>query len=112
MVLQLREIYSPDDFPKPTRYDKARFIVVLQGNVTLEFDAGKGDISVDIDYYHTNQLFRGIGWCYMVWVVHDEDFLDVNLKKGKNTILVKVENNIGEWGLVLRIVDPKNELKY
>ncbi len=52
MVLQLREIYSPDDFPKPTRYDKARFIVVLQGNVTLEFDAGKGDISVDIDYYH------------------------------------------------------------
>jgi len=25
--------------------------VVLQGNVTLEFDAGKEDISVDIDYY-------------------------------------------------------------
>jgi len=40
----------------------------------------------------------------------DEEFLDVQLKKGKNTILVKLENFGGGWGIVMRVVDPKKEL--
>ncbi|OYT15521.1 MAG: hypothetical protein B7C24_12610, partial [Bacteroidetes bacterium 4572_77] len=42
----------------------------------------------------------------------DEEFLDVKLKKGKNTVLVKVENFDGGWGIFMRVVDPKKELKY
>ena len=41
----------------------------------------------------------------------DEEFLDVQLKKGKNTVLVKLENFGGGWGIFLRVVDPKKELK-
>lgn len=42
----------------------------------------------------------------------DQDFLKVNLKKGWNTILVKVENLGSNWGLYLRIIDPDNNLKF
>ncbi len=41
----------------------------------------------------------------------DEEMLEVNLKKGINKILIKVENLGDSWGLYLRIVDPKNDLK-
>ncbi len=41
----------------------------------------------------------------------DEETLMVNLKKGKNGILVKVENLGDSWGLYLRVIDPKNDLK-
>ena len=43
--------------------------------------------------------------------VADQEVLTVKLKKGKNRILVKVENMGASWGLYLRIVDPENELK-
>ncbi len=42
--------------------------------------------------------------------VADQVFLDANLNKGVNHILVKVENLGYNWGLYLRVVDPKNEL--
>jgi len=41
----------------------------------------------------------------------DDVILNVNLKKGKNKILIKVENLGDSWGLYLRIVDPKKELE-
>ncbi len=43
--------------------------------------------------------------------IADQIFLDANLQKGKNTILVKIENLGASWGLYLRLVDPKGELK-
>lgn len=43
--------------------------------------------------------------------VADQDILTVKLKKGKNKILVKVENLGASWGLYIRIVDPQNDLK-
>lgn len=43
--------------------------------------------------------------------VADYEILKVKLKKGKNKILVKVENLGASWGLYLRIIDPENELK-
>ncbi len=42
--------------------------------------------------------------------VADQVFLDADLKKGTNHILVKVENLGINWGLYLRLVDPKREL--
>ncbi len=43
--------------------------------------------------------------------VADQEVFMVKLKKGKNEVLVKVENMGASWGLYLRIVDPENELK-
>jgi hypothetical protein len=42
--------------------------------------------------------------------VADQVFLEADLKKGSNHVLVKVENLGYNWGLYLRIIDPKNEL--
>jgi hypothetical protein len=42
--------------------------------------------------------------------VADQVFLDANLNKGINHILVKVENLGSNWGLYLRLVDPDKEL--
>jgi|GEM_PF-34927 len=41
----------------------------------------------------------------------DQNILEAKLKKGKNQILAKVENWGGNWGLYVRLLDPKNELK-
>jgi hypothetical protein len=43
--------------------------------------------------------------------VADQEVFTVRLKKGKNKVLVKIENLGASWGLYLRIVDPENELK-
>ncbi|RLD38858.1 MAG: hypothetical protein DRI89_13990 [Bacteroidetes bacterium] len=43
--------------------------------------------------------------------VADQEILTVKFKKGKNRILVKIENLGASWGLYLRIIDPENELK-
>ena len=40
----------------------------------------------------------------------DQVFLEADLKEGQNHILVKVENLGSNWGLYLRLVDPKKEL--
>jgi uncharacterized protein len=44
--------------------------------------------------------------------VADQVFVDVQLKKGTNDILAKVENLGNNWGLYLRIVDPNSELVF
>ena len=43
--------------------------------------------------------------------VADQEMLTVNFKKGKNKILVKIENLGASWGLYLRIVNLENELQ-
>jgi hypothetical protein len=40
----------------------------------------------------------------------DQVFLEADLKKGENQVLVKVENLGHNWGLYLRLIDPKKEL--
>ncbi len=43
--------------------------------------------------------------------IADHEILTAELKKGKNKILVKIENIGASWGLYLRVVDPKEELE-
>ena len=43
--------------------------------------------------------------------VADQEMLTVKFKKGKNKILVKIENLGASWGLYLRIVNLNNELQ-
>ena len=47
-----------------------------------------------------------------IWraAVPDDEFLDVQLKEGKNTLLVKVENRGAGWETIVRVVDPEGEL--
>ena len=88
IVYAYAEVESPDD----------RKTVITFGSD----DGAKVWINGELIYNKT--IWRG--------AVTDGEFLDINLRKGKNTILVKVENNTGGWGLVLRVIDPENELKY
>jgi hypothetical protein len=55
----------------------------------------------------------------LVWAMHthrsaepDQDRLYVRLKKGWNTILVKVTQAQWDWGLYLRLDDPEGEFQY
>jgi hypothetical protein len=41
---------------------------------------------------------------------YDGYLIKSKLKKGKNTILAKVENEVGGWQMMMRILDPNNEL--
>ena len=41
---------------------------------------------------------------------YDGELISTKLKKGKNTILVKVENQMGGWKMMMRLLDPNNEL--
>lgn len=43
--------------------------------------------------------------------IADQEILTAKMKKGKNKILVKIENIGASWGLYLRVVDPKEELE-
>jgi len=42
----------------------------------------------------------------------DEDVVPVKLCKGWNTVLIKVVEGKGDWGLYLRIADPYDSLRY
>lgn len=53
---------------------------------------------------HANNADRGLK--------PDEDRFDISLRQGHNTILVKVIQGHGPWGLTLRINDPDDQLKY
>jgi hypothetical protein len=44
--------------------------------------------------------------------VPDQEVININLKKGRNRFLIKVENLGANWGLFLRIIDPGKELEY
>ncbi len=42
----------------------------------------------------------------------EQDMVSAALQKGKNTVLVKVDQGIGDWGFTLRFRDPDEVLKY
>ncbi len=42
----------------------------------------------------------------------DQDKITLSLKKGWNSLLLKIENNFGGYSFYARIVDPQNELRY
>jgi len=53
MALTYREKCGPDEISfEETIEDANRFIVIMQGNVSLQFDVKKEDISVCVDYYN------------------------------------------------------------
>jgi hypothetical protein len=56
------------------------------------------------DLVHTNPAYRG--------AYPDQDGIPVHLKKGWNTLLIKVLQGAGGWGYYVRFVDPEHTLIY
>ncbi|UCE42527.1 MAG: DUF2961 domain-containing protein [Candidatus Aminicenantes bacterium] len=53
---------------------------------------------------HTNPAYRG--------AYPDQDRIPVSLKKGWNTLLIKVLQGGGGWGYYVRFVDPEGQLRW
>ena len=53
---------------------------------------------------HSNPAYRGAD--------HDQDTVDVRLRKGWNKVLIKVLQGAGGWGYFVRFADPEGELRY
>lgn len=56
------------------------------------------------DLIHTNPAYRG--------AYPDQDRVPANLKKGWNTLLIKVLQGGGGWGYYVRFVDPEGQLRW
>jgi hypothetical protein len=56
------------------------------------------------DLIHTNPAYRG--------AYPDQDHVPVTLKKGWNTLLIKVLQGGGGWGYYVRFVDPEGEIRW
>jgi len=44
--------------------------------------------------------------------VPDQDTVMENFRKGWNTLLMKIENNLGGFGCYARVADPEDEVLY
>ena len=44
--------------------------------------------------------------------VPDQDILDVKLNKGRNSLLLKLENNFGGYAFYARFIDLNGQLRY
>ena len=74
----------------------------------------------------TRMLYLGSDYGVLVWLndrlVHrnlvergvtaDDDRVEVNLKKGRNLLLLKIDQGHGDVGFTVRIVDPPDELSF
>jgi hypothetical protein len=56
------------------------------------------------EFIHANPAYRG--------AYPDQDRIPVSLKKGWNTLLIKVLQGGGGWGYYVRFVDPENQLRW
>jgi len=52
---------------------------------------------------YNEHAWRALGW--------DGDVIEADLKKGKNTILVKVEDKWLDWSMMMRIMDLNNDIE-
>lgn len=86
MAYACTEIYSPDD-----------------RDLTLTLGSNDGaKIWLNGEVIYNEHVGRS--------AIADQVFLKVHLKKGKNTMLTKVENLGANWGLYMRIVDKTNSV--
>ena len=136
----LRTVYTPEeriDFKKPYRGKDEKEIYWIpwtsssDGFVNLNDALKPHDMAVGyaLTYLYVPQnrnvnMYLGTDDGVRLWVngslLHDtmmirgaspdQDTVGIHLQKGWNTILLKVENNIGGWGFYCRIPDPRSEM--
>ncbi len=72
----------------------------------MKFTFGSDDgakIWINGKLVYNVHAWRGLGW--------DGDIIEVDLKKGKNSILIKVEDKWYDWALMMRMMDLNNEIE-
>ncbi len=106
-LIDLRNLMQRQKLPADNVLAYALVYVESPSEREVELLAGSDDgikIWVNGRVVHTNDVYR-------FWAP-DSDRVKIRLKKGRNEILVKVHQGSGGWGFSLRIVDPKEDLKY
>jgi hypothetical protein len=72
----------------------------------MKFTFGSDDgakVWINGKLVYNEHAWRALGW--------DGDVIEADLKKGKNTILVKVEDKWLDWSMMMRVMDMDNEIE-
>jgi len=72
----------------------------------VKFTFGSDDgakVWINGNLVYNEHAWRALGW--------DGDVIEADLKKGKNTILVKVEDKWLDWSMMMRIMDMDHEIE-
>ncbi len=72
----------------------------------MKFTFGSDDgakVWINGKLVYNEHAWRALGW--------DGDIIEAGLKKGTNSILVKVEDKWLGWEMIMRIIDPENEIE-
>ncbi len=72
--------------------------------VTFTFGSDDGaKVWINGELVYAEHAWRALGW--------DGDIIEADLKRGKNTILVKVEDKWLDWSMMMRIMDLNSEIE-
>ena len=101
-ILDFNAIYYPNNGAIAYAYAEIESPDNRKTLITLGSDDG-AKVWINKELVYSRHIWRG--------AVPDDEFLNVHLKKGTNTILVKVENRGAGWEMIVRVVDPEGELR-
>jgi hypothetical protein len=102
-VVNLLQHMSPGDNVVGYGY----FCVTAPSDTTADMYVGSDDgvrVWINGKLVHDHRVDRGLQ--------PDQDTVSVTLKKGRNPVLVKVDQGVGDWGFTLRFRDPDEALVY
>ena len=102
-VVNLLQQMSPSDNVVAYGY----FCATAPDEMTTDMYVGSDDgvrVWLNGKLVHDHRVDRGLQ--------PDQDVASVTLKKGRNPVLVKVDQGIGDWGFTLRFRDPDGVLSY
>jgi len=102
-VVNLLQHMSPGDSVVGYGY----FCVTAPSDITTDMYVGSDDgvrVWINGKLVHDHRVDRGLQ--------PDQDVVSVTLKKGRNAVLIKVDQGMGDWGFTLRFRDPDEVLQY
>ncbi len=100
-ILDFNAIYYPNNGAIAYAYAEIESSDSRKAMITLGSDDG-AKVWINEELVYRKHIWRG--------AIPDDELIDIQLNKGKNTILVKVENRGAGWELIVRVIDPKGEL--
>ncbi len=100
-ILDFNAIYYPNNGAIAYAYAEIESPDDRNAMITLGSDDG-AKVWINSELVYSKHIWRG--------AVPDDELIDVQLKKGTNAILIKIENRGGRWEMIVRVVDPEGEL--